>query len=98
MIKLPKEIKKWGFLHKQVERKGKYAIYEKILLKPEQNPEKPVSVGFEVIKIMNQPEGERFGKFYPAKEAYPSSETWGTYGWTYIELNGAYNKLKELIE
>jgi len=101
MEKLKKEFVKWNFRFKQLERKGKYALYEKFIL----NPPQPIkgetnepSIGFEVIIIQKQKEHERFGQTFPAKELYPSSETWGTYGWTFINMNNAYEKYNELCK
>ena len=99
MKKLDKEFKKWNFNFVQIERKGKYALYEKFLIAPAEpakgDDENP-SVGFEVIVVQKQKEHERFGQTFPAKELYPSSETWGTYGFTFCGVKEAYHKYKEL--
>jgi len=97
--KLETKFKKWNFNFVQLERKGKYAIYEKYLIappEPAKEDEKIPSIGFEVIVAQKQKEHERFGQTFPAKELYPSSETWGTYGFTFCTLKGAYKKFKEL--
>jgi len=99
MKKLEKNFKKWNFDFTQLERKGKYAIYEKFLIDPPEpmrEDGKTASVGFEVIVIQKQKEYERFGQTFPAKELYPSSETWGTYGFTFCTVKEAYEKYKEL--
>jgi len=99
MQKIAKNFKKWNFNFVQIERKGKYAIYEKYMVnppEPDKNDEENPSIGFEVIVIQKQKEHERFDQIFPAKELYPSSETWGTYGHTFCTLNGAYKKYKEL--
>jgi len=99
MKKLEMKFKKWNFNFIQLERKGKYAIYEKFLIAPPQPKRtgaKEESIGFEVIVIQKQKEHERFGQTFPAKELYPSSETWGMYGFTFCTLVGAYEKYKEL--
>lgn len=93
MKKLSKNFKKWNFIFDEVERKGRYAIYEKFLVDP---PEVDASIGFEVIVIQKQKEHERFGQTFPAKELYPSSETWGIYGFTFYHLRDAHDKFKEL--
>lgn len=99
MQKLAKEFKKWNFNFIQIERKGKYAIYEKFIIAPPhpaKGDEESPSIGFEVVVIQKQKEHERFGQTFPAKELYPSSEAWGTYGHTFLTLQGAYKKYKEL--
>jgi len=99
MKKLEKKFKKWNFNFVQLERKGKYAIYEKFLIappEPKAGEEEEASIGFEVIVVQKQKEHERFGQTFPAKELYPSSETWGTYGHTFSEMTDAYKKFKEL--
>ena len=99
MQKIATDFNKWNFNFRQIDRKGSYAIYEKILKEcacPE--GEKNATIGYEVIKIINQKETEFRGIKYKAKEAYPSSEQWGSYGWTFMSIDGASKKLKELIQ
>ena len=102
MQKLPKEITKTGFFHKQIDRKGKFALYEKVLIdvacSAKGELDKNLTIGYEVIIIRKQKAHERFGTQFPAKELYPSSETWGTYGWTFIQYLDACNKFKELCK
>jgi len=86
MQKIAKNFKKWNFNFVQLERKGRYALYEKFIIAPPE-PDK---------NDEENPSHERFDQIFPAKELYPSSETWGTYGHTFCTLNGAYKKYKEL--
>jgi hypothetical protein len=39
--------------------------------------------GSEVVIIRVEEGRHKFGRWYPTHEKYPSSEDWGTYGWTY---------------
>jgi hypothetical protein len=76
--------------NKLVERKGNIAIYQG----PYQD--------FEVIVIRVAEESVFAGKVVPRREVYPSSELWGTYGWTYSPnshsdpLGAAREKMKQL--
>jgi hypothetical protein len=40
-------------------------------------------VSFEVVVIRKRPAKDAFGRHFPAREAMPSSEQWGVYGWTH---------------
>src|SRR5262249_16824488 len=35
------------------------------------------------------------GRSYPAREVYPVSEPWGTYGFTVTDLDAAFNRLRQ---
>lgn len=91
MQKLDKIITKGldNSLH-QVRREGEFAIYEMMVgNKPTRAPM------YEVIHIRHCKEREMFGKVYPEREVYPSSESWGTHGWTATSLERANNLLEE---
>ena len=103
MKKLPEEINTRKFILKQYARKNKYAIFEKWLKEEHvvcrakgDPPEGDVLIGFEVIQIRRKKAYELFGKQYPAKEAYPSNEEWGLYGFTYNSFRNANFKFREL--
>ena len=66
----------------EIRREGKFAIYEV-------RNDAGVLIGYEVITIRVLPGRFTFGKFYPAREAYPSSEQFGRYAWAY-----GFNHLK----
>lgn len=53
---------------------------------------------FEVVIVQRQA-ARTFpnGQTYPAKEAMPSDETWGTYGWTPYDLPAAEAKFAEVV-
>jgi hypothetical protein len=90
MKTLPCEIKRIGFCFEQVTRRGDLAIYKQRL-----HP----GVGclaFEVIRILQRPARRAFGQAFAAQEVYPTSEQWGTYGFTLPTLEAAQAKLAEL--
>jgi hypothetical protein len=77
--------------NKLVERKGNVAIYQG-----------PYPEHFEVVVIRVAEESVFAGKVVPRRELYPSSDMWGTYGWTYSPnshadpLKAAREKMKQL--
>ena len=85
-----------GFRYRQIAREGDYAIYEQAWTgRP--NP----SVCYEVVviryrdaKTQTMPDGNDV--HFPAREVYPSSEDWGTYGWTVLTRDAAFDKLAAL--
>lgn len=77
------EFKRSGFEFKQMWRVGPVAIYGK------KKPEWKDFFTFEVVVIREQKAWEAFGRVFEAKEAYPSSEQWGTFGWTARTLDAA---------
>ncbi len=80
--------------HKQVEREGAVAIYERYNLIDGEKEH----AHYEVI-IISSHNGYFIdgGKtFLPPAESYPSSNSWGQKGWTYEDKDGAFNKFSEL--
>jgi hypothetical protein len=77
-----------GFTLTQLKRVGNVAIY--VQTKRRQPP------AYEVVLIQKYEAYSAFGKEYPAGECYPSSEQWGTYGFTYRTTEGAERKFLEL--
>src|SRR5258708_4583382 len=62
---------------RQVFRDGPIAIYERS--RPGREPHE-----FELVVIREQKERVLLdGSIIPAREAYPNSENWGTYGWSF---------------
>jgi hypothetical protein len=90
-IELATEISAQGRTYKQVKRCGQVVLYE-LSVKGELR-------GFEVIVIQIHAAGERFGKWYPTRESMPSSESWGTSGFSYLacDRDGAERRFAELI-
>lgn len=86
---IPKTFKANGFIFTLLSRKGNIAIYKK------DKPEYPC--GFEVILIKRHDGYEIAGNKVEPSEVYPSSEQWGSLGFTYTELDKAEKKFKELL-
>lgn len=85
MTTLKARFTKSGFELEQVERIGNVAIYRR--WKTGQSPH------YEVVRIRSREAREVFGKEFEAGEYYPSSEEWGTYGWTYPCLDDARRRV-----
>jgi hypothetical protein len=64
-----------GFTHELLERHGLICLVKR---------SKPTHWHYEVVRLKIRPAEERFGKWYPERESYPSNEEWGTYGFTYL--------------
>jgi hypothetical protein len=80
------------FLLRQVRRDGHVALYEK--------SKDGQSRGYEVVLLRIRPAQTLFGRPYPHRESYPSSEDWGIYGWSYSlgDLKGASRRFNQLVE
>jgi hypothetical protein len=78
-----------GFKHDLIDRVGLVCLCKR---------SKPEHWHYEVVKLRVRPAEERFGKYYPNRESYPSSEEWGTHGFSYLkdELNRAKERCEEL--
>lgn len=87
---LPAVIRSDGFSLEQIKRAGNLAIYRKI--------KGPEYSGYEVVKVRVCKAKQINGYSYPDREFYPSSEEWGTYGWTYGTLEAAQAKFEALLE
>lgn len=73
---LPLEItQNGGHKYRQVWRNERCAVYE-------QHGHYDQLLGYEAILIKHQEAKRVFGKDYPDKELYPTSEDWGKYGKT----------------
>lgn len=76
------------FRFKQVFREGDLAIYEKRQGK--------LSPCFEVVAIRRHDGYEIAGNKVPPSEIYPSSENWGTHGFTCPTIEAAHKKISKL--
>lgn len=85
------EFTKTGFRFKQLCREGDVAIFHKVRLSP-----KPHDAGFEVIVVGRHDGYEIAGNRFEPSEMYPSSEQWGTRGWTYQDLYSAEQRFAQL--
>ena len=84
------EFKHGGFNYRQITREGDVAIYEQRWRDSE-------NVCYEVVRIRRH-EAKTFpgGESSPAREAYPTSAVWGLDGFTLIEKDKAFAKLRTL--
>ena len=88
---LPLIIKRRGFTYIQLQDDGGYYLYEQRL------QESGKIVGCEVFKRKVYPQREAFGKIFPAAEAFPHDEAFGSWAWSYYALEKAKKKLLSLI-
>ncbi len=88
-LPLPTVFTKGEFHFSQVMRFGDLALFSKVKSAPAHK-----SGSFELIVVQKRASWEVGGKTIPAREAYPSSEQWGTQGWTYRDLETAKQKFE----
>lgn len=81
-----------NFIHKQIHREKNYAIYERYFI------DTPSKKHYEVVKIQSHNGYAIGGQKYPPSEFYPSSNSWGLYGFTCISKETAYKRFDKLIE
>lgn len=93
MIPVETEFFSKGFCHKLIRRAGFVALFERFR---RSNPKKVVH--YEVVVIREGKPYSIAGIDFPAKEQYPSSEKWGTLGWTYQDEDRAKEKFNELVK
>jgi hypothetical protein len=91
MKKLDKDFESAGFKYKQIHRENMYAIYER-------HHNTSEIKHFEVIKIQSHNGLEIAGNKIPPSEYYPSSNSWGTNGFTCINKQSSYNRLDRLMK
>ena len=88
--RLPKQFRHDGFDYRQVFREGDFAIYEQTWKSNEH------SAAFEVIRIRRR-DGFHVGdRWVEPAEVYPNSEAWGVDGWTVLNEEAAFRKLREI--
>ena len=88
---LPKEFRRDGFNYRQIARQGDAAIYEQTWT----GRSKP-SPCWEVIRIRRREGFEIRGRLVEPAEVYPNSEAWGVDGFTFIDKDAAFAKLRDL--
>jgi hypothetical protein len=88
---LPKEFRHNGFKYRQIAREQDAAIYEQTWTGCP-NP----SVCYEVIRIRRRDGFQIDGRFVEPAEVYPKLEAWGLDGFTVIDKDAAFAKLREL--
>jgi hypothetical protein len=92
MKKLDKEFESAGFKYKQTHREDMFAIYERKRIDSIKDSH------YESIKIQSHNGMEIAGNKIPPSEYYPSSNSWGRYGYTCLTKKDAYTKLDKMIK
>jgi len=92
MTPLAKTFRFDGFDFELVQREGDVALFRKS--KPTHR-----DPSYEVVILRKHPE-QTFpsGKFYPARESMPPSESWGTEGWSYSDLPSAKTRFNKTVD
>jgi len=88
MKQLEKNFTKYGYEFNQVARTANAAIYSQ--------SDNGKIIAYETIEILHKSEAVVFGNTLPDREAYPSSEAWGSKGWTMPNLESAYRRINEI--
>lgn len=88
MIALPKHISRWESDWDQIKRIGLLAIYRQ--------RGKMNAIHYNVVIIRYRKASPLFKT--PEKEALPSGEEWGMYGWTYKNEESANRKFNALLD
>lgn len=91
MKPLPEIFTKKGFQHRLEWREGNVAVYRR--WKGEACHWEVVVVREQKSRVMRTPSG---CVDLPHAELYPGSEQWGTYGWTYLDLEAAKRKASQI--
>ena len=86
---LPTRFRREGINYRQIAREGDVAIYEQRWPGSE-------NVCYEVVRICRRNGFEIGGRFIEPAEVYPKSETWGVDGFTLIDKDAAFAKLREV--
>ena len=76
MKTLPETFRSGGFEHTLERREGDVAVYRRQRIGLE-------DVHYEVVRIKSHNGFTIAGKTFPPAETYPTSEEWGTRGWTF---------------
>jgi len=87
MKSLPETFRQDGFDFRILRRRGRVALLVK--RKPGLQLE-----SFEVVLIRTLPERKAFGKYLPAAEYLPNSESWGICGWTFTTREDAERRFE----
>jgi hypothetical protein len=91
MKKLDKEFESSSFKFKQIHREKMFAIYERHHISSE-------TKHYEAIKIQSHNGYEIAGNKIPPSECYPTSNSWGTQGYTCLDKKAAYNRLDRMMK
>jgi hypothetical protein len=85
---LPDTFRKGGYDYQRVARDGDVAIYA-------QSQGERI-YAHEVVIVQRYPDYEMMGKLIAAHEAFPSTESWGSQGWTCTSLTEACRKMSDV--
>src|SRR3989442_10386434 len=89
MKPLPTKFRYHRFDFHQIMRAGDVVLLSKTrpnLLRP----------SYEVVVVRRCPEISIAGRVIPSRECLPRAEMWGTCGWTYVDLESAWAKFRQL--
>jgi hypothetical protein len=89
--RLPALFRRDGFTFRQIAREGDAAIYEQRWT----GCAEP-SVCYEVVRVRFRDGFQICDKFVGPYEVYPKSEAWGVNGFTLIDKDAAFAKLREV--
>lgn len=90
MRTIPEQYNKDGFNHHLLHRHGDVAIYE-------QRKPTHTSSYYEVVIVSKHAKDNDFVGTKAGDEYLPSTSEWGTYGWTYLTLEDAREKMSKII-
>src|SRR6476661_5302546 len=88
---LPTQFRHDGFDYRQIARESAAAIYEQTWAGGLNS-----SVRYEVIRIRRRDGFHIGGRFVEPAEVYPNSEAWGVDGFTLIDKDAAFARLREI--
>ncbi len=92
MKKLDEQFESAGFKYKQTHREDMFAIYERRYINTTKDPH------YESIKIQSHNGMEIAGNKIPPSEYYPSSNSWGRHGYTFITNKEEYTILDRIMK
>ena len=90
---LAKEFHRDGFTYRQIARENDAAIYQQTWSGCSSNR----SVCYEIIRIRRRNGFQIDGRVVEPAEVYPPSKLWGTDGWTVLDKESAFRKLRKLL-
>ena len=88
---LEKKFERYGFSYRQIHRTPSAAMYEVRI-------GEDGALAYEVVKPVIAKQRNMDGSWIPCPpyECYPSSEQWGSRGWTYVEADKALMKCESI--